>query len=215
MHINAEKSKETKAIPNQATQLKKTNDSVFHFEDNRPQAATQRKINQAFSAKQTLPIQKKEQQHIASNDTIQLVKYIRKRNGQVVEVADDYEKKKKEKWVAAPAAAAAAPLAAAAPVAAAAAVPVPAAPDHRAVFLATPAGSLHLSGGQRLTLAGTRWFKILYGDPDYSLHIHVKANGSIDHTDDKIKNKSGSSEIYVNLPPAFNERVKALNPFKG
>ncbi|QHI36236.1 hypothetical protein IMCC3317_15950 [Kordia antarctica] len=62
MHINAEKSKENKAIPSQVAQLKTTNDAVFHFEDNRPQATIQRKIqkiSEAFSAKHILPIQRK------------------------------------------------------------------------------------------------------------------------------------------------------------
>jgi hypothetical protein len=209
MNIHAEKSKENTTSPSQIVQQKATNNTAFQFEDNRPQTVIQKKINEGFSARETKPIQKKESYSIKSNNTIQLVKYVRKKNGQIKQVPDGYNKPKKEKWAEAPAAAAAAPLAAAAPAAVA-----PVAPDHRAVFLATPAGNLRISGGQRSTLAGTRWFKVLYGDPDYSLHIHVRANGGINHADDKIKNRSGSSEIYVDLTPAFNQRVRALNPFR-
>ncbi len=80
------------------------------------------------------------------------------------------------------------------------------------VFQAADPARFRLSGGKRRTLAGTLWFKVLYGDRAFSLHIHVNARGTIQHTDDKIKNRGGV-EYYVNLSSAANAAVRALNPF--
>lgn len=189
MHIHSKKSKERTSSASQ-TAIQNTESSPLFLEDNRPHTTIQKKST--------------------ASAPIQLVKYIRKRNGQIVQVPDDYQKKSKERWAEAPAPAAVAPAAPApAPVVAA-----PAGPTPTDIFLAKSPASFSLSGGKRTTLAGTKWFKVLYGDKDYSLHIHVKDNGGINHTDDKIKNRSGTREYYVNLPSSFNAKVKELNPFK-
>lgn len=64
-------------------------------------------------------------------------------------------------------------------------------------------------------MAGTRWFKVGWGPKGYSLHIHVKENGSIDNKEHKIRSDDFKQEIYVNnIPPPLYAKIKALNPFR-
>lgn len=81
-------------------------------------------------------------------------------------------------------------------------------------FSKASVNSYKLSGHQRTTKSGSRWFKILYGDKSFSLHIHLVGNESkttIDHSHDKIAH--GTKEFYVKLTDAQRQKTRELNPF--